>query len=847
MPSWEQIVELFGLDKWPLWGLIGILIVLLLLRDTKLLQYFEEKLVQIGIVLARTFRLGAKGLRKKRLQVAMNQVLRNLDSSSELSHRRVALRWASPGAQSVREAERVIIVLPSIDKGSGRLLGPLREFVGLTHIQNLRRYFSDAFASVLDDIACLDLLVRSGKDFEARELGRVLATDRDRDAMLPLLLGTQKAGFWRSIAAPELAHLDQTIELEIAPQEVESDVRDFFGFVGTIARRPLGEEIELRYAGRWLHVLVLIVGKAEKVARGEAVAYISFLSRMLTSARPRSVYVTGPAVNSRVMRNVSHYLGREGYASAEDLENDTLVVAGANRFTIKTRTIAMRLDVEVPKASQESVYVPKPLPEAGERISNFLAVLTHWTDDDAYCRLADHPSVSLRFRRSILVGGRELTSGAPLYCDLVGTGSGHYGVIAAVSIAESEVGQSRGVVVDDDFIVPAEFARQEPLSSLLANDDEAGRALRCFVKYLKADEGYGFLVPAQWPEESVFFGRGEVVVGWGEMSVGAEVLADIRQNDRGPGLKGFGVISLASLAWLASGKGESVALTRLQPGEYRAVFCLLKYFNEEQNFGFLTPASNPEDSVYFAGDAVVAWSREREVGDHVIADFRSNDIDGGFRATSVFFVSALVAEDGLSDLLKTPTKFPADAILSGQAGYVRSFAAPKSLGFIAPSEAIGESVFFHLDRCVNPPKQVRRGMPVIFDAIRNDSGDLQASGVAFVRVEVPRYPGDELPSLYETPSPIALKHEPPLAAGELVGPVVGLVKHYNVERGFGFVSPVGSPSVDYFFRYKDWLGPTGSPIKGELVSFMATLSPDGNLQARSVEMNTAPAWPTEPP
>ena len=839
VPSWDQIVALLGLDRWPLWVTIAVLIAFFLLRDTKLLQYFEEKLVQLGVVLAKAFRLSARGLRKKRLQIAMNQVLQNLEDASEFSHRRVSLRWASSGARSVREADHVVLVLPRIETGSQRLLSPLREFLSLTHLTNLRIYLSAAFASVLDDIACLDLLVRSDRGFEARELGRILATDLDRDAMMPLLLETQRAGFWRSIAAPELVQLDGSIGREVAPLHVERDVREFLGFVGTVARRPLGEEIELRHAGRWLNALVLIVGKAEKVARGEAVAYISFLTRLLLVARPRSVYVTGPAVNSAVMKSVAHYLEREGYSRAGDLESETLVVAGPNRIEIKTRTITMRSSGADSMPLQESVYTPKQLPAAGERVSNFAAILTDWNEEYAFCRLADHPSISLRFRRSTLVGGSELKSGAPLYCDLIGTDSGRYRVVSAVSIAESDAGAVAEFVVNDDFIVPTEFASQQSLASLLEADDKAGRAIRCFVKYVNEEDGYGFLVPAEWPEESVFFGRSDTVVGWDGLAIGAEALADVRQNDRGPGLRGFGVVSLVTLAELVAGDVDSIALARLQPGEYKAVFCLVKYFNEEQNFGFLVPTSNPAESVYFSGDAVVAWSTEQKVGEQVVADFRSNTLDDGFHATSVFFISARMNEEEFAQRFETQMRFPADAPLNGLAGFVRSFFPAKSLGFITPSSAIGEQVFFHLDRCINPPMELRRGMPVTFDAIRNDKGELQANAVAFIRLDTPRYLGDELPSMYELPERAKPLHAAPATAGELVGPVPGLIKHYNSERGFGFVSPLENPSVDYFFHHKDWLGPGESPTKGEAVSFMGTMSLDGKLQARNVEVESA--------
>lgn len=733
MPTYEEFADAVGLKNWPLWLTIVVLIAIIFLRDTKLLQYVESKLVALAIAFAKLFRLSARGARKARLQSQINALLENLDEADQLSHNRVALRWITRQSVSSREDDRVVLVVPSIGVGAPRLTAPLREFFSLTHLLGVKQYVPASLSSALDDVACLDLLRVGDKAFEAREYGRDILKEEPRDPSLNLMLTLQQGGHWRSFVSPELRSLDARVSDEIAPVGVEEEIRNFLGFAGTVALRQIGEPIEMRHTGKWIDVFVLIVGKAEKVARSAAQSYVTFLARFLSASKPGSIYVTGPAVNAKVMRLVRKFLEENGYRKTSQIEGEVALVTATGRATVATQTITLRT---APGAVEDQApaipFVPRPLPAEGERGVGFMCLVTEWNGERGRCRPLDHPSIDARLSGSdLLDGGQELHVGDIIMGDLVTRASGVRALVSVLSLADSA--QSDDDEVTEVLVTPA----AEPTLHRNFYDDP-GRGVECVVKWYNGAEEYGFLIPLESPAESVYFNRDGILIGGPDFDSGDHVLADIQSNDAGPGLRATAVIRLESLA-----------------------------------------------------DAV-QW-------------------DGGEQEP-----------------------YAATGILFGERGFVRRYSSAQSIGSIMPAERPSESVFFHLERCVNPPQEIRLGMPVSFDVRRNAAGELQARAVGFMRVASARFEGDDLPDLYVTGT-VEEPHKPPTVAGELTPLTLGWVKYYNRARGFGFVAPVGSPSTEYWFHVSEWLTHEDLPSAGQEVCFIGTLSTEGQLQARSVE------------
>eukprot|EP00933_Yihiella_yeosuensis_P017796 TRINITY_DN147_c0_g2_i4.p1 TRINITY_DN147_c0_g2~~TRINITY_DN147_c0_g2_i4.p1 ORF type:complete len:301 (-),score=91.67 TRINITY_DN147_c0_g2_i4:319-1221(-) len=150
-------------------------------------------------------------------------------------------------------------------------------------------------------------------------------------------------------------------------------------------------------------------------------------------------------------------------------------------------------------------------------------------------------------------------------------------------------------------------------------------------------------------------------------------------------------------------------------------------------------------------------------------------------------------------------------VASGLQGTVRSYNGSKGFGFITGQGAFAD-VMFSRHELPEDAREVRgkfiEGRVVVFDATIKPDGRAKATAVQIL-------PGEGL----------ALS---------------GIVKTYNAQNGYGFVSSHSLPGGDVYFP-KSAFGnlADGAQLQGELVIFEAAPKPDGKMAVTKIQFQTS--------
>ncbi len=297
------------------------------------------------------------------------------------------------------------------------------------------------------------------------------------------------------------------------------------------------------------------------------------------------------------------------------------------------------------------------------------------------------------------------------------------------------------------------------------------------VRWFDPERGFGFLAPEDGSAD-VFVHASEIVGDGGSrlLREGQAVEFEVGRNERGPealrvrvtgdGAAGPGVGVLGTVAWYEPGKG----------------------------YGFATPdGGGPE---VFVHSSAIVTGGVVSAGQRVA--FLITQAERGPQAEHLVPLGADAGRPAMGD---------------GADGTVSWYDEDKGFGFITPDSG-GADVFVHVRALAEGLTWLTEGDRVAYEVVQGDKGP-QARDLHLVRGAAEAAPAPSAP----TGRGHASAGEVPARAGE------GVVARYDVERGFGFITPdVGGADL---FVHMSVLGDAEPLRKGERVRYKTRQSDRG--------------------
>ena len=299
------------------------------------------------------------------------------------------------------------------------------------------------------------------------------------------------------------------------------------------------------------------------------------------------------------------------------------------------------------------------------------------------------------------------------------------------------------------------------------------------VRWFAPDKGFGFLAPADGGDD--LFVHASEIVGGGPVKVlreGQEVEFEVGENERGPQ-----ALRVRVTADVAAGTAVGVLGT-------------VSWYEPSKGYGFAKPDGGGAE-VFVHSSAIVTGGVVTE-GQRVA--FVVTEGEKGPQAEHVVPLG--------------PGAGAAAPVADGADGTVSWYDEGKGFGFVTPDGG-GEDVFVHARALVEGLTWLTEGDRVAYEVVQGDKGP-QARGLYLVK------------GADEAAKPAAA----PKRSGGAASPGEGVVARFDVEKGFGFITPdAGGP--DLFVHFSVLQGATHLE-KGDRVRFGIRQS-DRGPQADRVE------------
>lgn len=310
------------------------------------------------------------------------------------------------------------------------------------------------------------------------------------------------------------------------------------------------------------------------------------------------------------------------------------------------------------------------------------------------------------------------------------------------------------------------------------------------VRWFDTDRGFGFIALGH-DAEDLYVHASEIISSdaMKQLREGQVVEFEIGEGDRGQ-------------------QARRVRVTADRAADApMGVLGTVAWYEPAKGYGFITPDGGGVE--VFVHSSVIVGGGVISEGQRVA--FLVVDGEKGPQADHLLPLGAQTAQQA-----------PAFDESDGADGTVTWYDEDKGFGFITP-ESDGPDVFVHVRDLADGLPELREGDRLVYDVVMSEKG-AQARNVDFAGSSAPR--GAQARSPRRAPSGHRAESDAPARGGE------GVVARYDVDRGFGFISP-DSGGADLFVHVSVLRG--AEPLQqGDRVRYQVRHS-DRGPQADRVE------------
>ncbi|CAE8593434.1 unnamed protein product [Polarella glacialis] len=369
------------------------------------------------------------------------------------------------------------------------------------------------------------------------------------------------------------------------------------------------------------------------------------------------------------------------------------------------------------------------------------------------------------------------------------------------------------------------------------------------VKSWNGSKGFGFIQHPEFPGD-IFFGRGE--------------LPEDLKGVQGKFLDGRPVVFDAAPNPDGKYKATAVAVPFI---EGKGIAGKIKTYNPMKRYGFITSSSLTEDVHFQTTDLPQGTDPNSQIGEELVQFEVQAMPDGKLRVSSLRFQNKKIAmRHGGANMMGMPgmmgmmgkgggnTTVDIQAVQAAQAqglmtGTIKSYGEKTGYGFLNVVGYPKDIKFGRQD--VTNGGIVTVGETVSFSPVQNQDGRVTASNVSSLGGN--KRPASAMGGMMGMPGMMGMgmpgmmgmmgmggmmKKGPATHTVTSTGrSAAGMIKTYNGQKGFGFISSPGIPGDVFFMRTSlpaEAQNSQGTDLQGMSVNFEVAQTTEGKMRAENI-------------